>query len=230
MLNYSSKEIASELVKQIYGSSSQGCTANKISDLINNEKGNTKILLLALERKYTRELARIVSSILRELQDDRLKNSCDIVDIIIKISEIDDFRVWSDLVRPIYFNLEKDNFNKLFIKGLKHHNIITRGFFFEKIVDFSDLEIIGIINNLDNPIEKEYVSKFLSLNDLSLKWCMDNIHNKNVFIKNIIFRLVEKSNKFDFEEVLSLIRYANDEDIWEAFSFYSKFSENLITI
>ncbi|AXY60460.1 hypothetical protein [Acinetobacter sp. WCHAc010052] len=218
------------LKEQIYGSGTQGRVANDISDLINYDESAIEGLAIVLRENNTNELARMISSILSELTDDRLKKNETIENIANELAKVNDFRVWCDLVRPIFLNLDQSLFGKLFVKGLHHNNLIARAFFFEKIVYLSDSTIINLIDFFDDPLEKIYFEKLLSASEVSFEWCKANIVNPNIFIKNIVFRIIEKSNKFSFDQIISLVRYANDENIWEAFTFYSKFSDKLSNI
>ncbi|CAI3143576.1 hypothetical protein MWMV7_MWMV7_02237 [Acinetobacter calcoaceticus] len=230
MLNKNCEKIVNLLEKQIYGSSTQGSVSNDISDLINHDENALDGLILVLKKHNTNEFARIVSGILTELEDSKLKNNEKVINIINELSKVDDFRVWCDLVRPIFLNLGQDIFDNLFVRGLHHNNIIARSFFFEKIIKLSDLELNGLMVFFDDSLEELYFNKLLNVDEVSFEWCSENIVHQNILIKNIVFRIIEKSTKFSFEQILSLVRYANDEDIWEAFTFYSKFSEYLSSI
>lgn len=221
--NESVKSDVERLKDEYYNSNLQGKLVNKIANKINNDSRNIEVLRSLLPYR-NRSIYRSLSYILSELKDSILLSENNLIEEVLLF---DDSRIYYDLSDAITLNIGCGEFNKYFYRGLIHKSEFVQNKFFKSIATLNNNQIKCIIDVIGNKSFKKYFSLFLRIDELEKMWFYENLKHHDRLIRKLVFRLMENSTLFLFDEAFELINSLNDEEIFDDFIFSSKFSFEL---
>lgn len=225
-ISYSNIELAEKLKSVIYNSNTHGVLVNAIADRINDNLTNLEILHLAIDNDKNVTLLRSISYIISELVNEG-KILCH--DLIEQVFNPTDHRVIYDLSHPIFINIQNSNSKSmidLFYNQLNINKFLANAYF-SLLPQINDYAISQFIDLSSCTKHKFLYSLLSTTNTYEDSWYLNRLSSNDEFERQIVFRAAEKNINLDFNKIYSILKIVDKADLWESFSLWSKFSNEL---